>query len=80
MEDFQPGDVLLRRPIFNPPSLPFRSYSDWAWFGLLYLRHGHGLDKQIVPEARVEQSSHANEMEKATGADAGGYEYLWWVD
>jgi CubicO group peptidase (beta-lactamase class C family) len=47
---------------------------------LLYLRGGRWNNKQIVPEAWVEKSSHAYEMVKANGVDVGGYEYLWWVE
>jgi CubicO group peptidase (beta-lactamase class C family) len=28
----------------------------------------------------VEKSSHTDEMVQAFGEDAGGYEYLWWVE
>jgi CubicO group peptidase (beta-lactamase class C family) len=53
---------------------------DLARFGLLYLRRGRWNEKQIVPEAWVEKSSHANEMLKVNGVEVGRYEYLWWVE
>jgi hypothetical protein len=28
----------------------------------------------------VKKSTHANEMIQLNGVDAGGYEYLWWVE
>jgi CubicO group peptidase (beta-lactamase class C family) len=82
MQDFQPGDVYyIGGPISVHPGYPFEiTARDLARFGLLYLRHGRWNGKQIVPEAWVEKSSHANEMVKANGVDVGGYEYLWWVD
>jgi CubicO group peptidase (beta-lactamase class C family) len=82
MQDFQPGDVFY----FGGPTSIHLTYQfeitarDMARFGLLYLRHGRWNEKQIVPEAWVEKSSHANEMVKSNGTDLGGYEYLWWVD
>jgi CubicO group peptidase (beta-lactamase class C family) len=82
MQDFKPGDVYY----FGGPSSSHQAYHfeisarDMARFGLLYLRHGRWNNKQIVPEAWVEKSTHANEMVKSNGVDAGGYEYLWWVD
>jgi CubicO group peptidase (beta-lactamase class C family) len=82
MQDFNPGDVYyIAGPISVHPAYPFEiTARDLARFGLLYLRHGRWNDKQIVPEAWVEKSSHANEMVKVNGVDGGGYEYLWWVD
>ena len=82
MQDFQPDDVYyIGGPISVHPGYPFEiTARDLARFGLLYLQHGRWNNKQIVPEAWVEKSSHANEMVKANGVDVGGYEYLWWVD
>jgi CubicO group peptidase (beta-lactamase class C family) len=82
MEDFQPSDVFyFGGPLSIHPAYHFEiTARDMARFGLLYLRHGRWNDKQIVPEAWIEKSSHANEMVKSDGADHGGYEYLWWVD
>jgi CubicO group peptidase (beta-lactamase class C family) len=82
MQDFQPGDVYyIGGPISVHPAYPFEiTARDLARFGLLYLRHGRWNNQQIVPEAWVEKSTHANEMVKANGVDVGGYEYLWWVD
>jgi CubicO group peptidase (beta-lactamase class C family) len=82
MEDFQPSDLFyFGGPLSIHPAYHFEiTARDMARFGLLYLRHGRWNGKQIVPEAWVEKSSHANEMVKSDGADVGGYEYLWWVD
>jgi CubicO group peptidase (beta-lactamase class C family) len=82
MEDFQPGDVYyFGGPFSSHPAYHFEmSARDMARFGLLYLRHGRWNKKQIVPEAWVEKSTHADEMVKSNGVDVGGYEYLWWVD
>jgi CubicO group peptidase (beta-lactamase class C family) len=82
MQDFQPDDVYyIGGPISVHPGYPFEiTARDLARFGLLYLQHGRWNNKQVVPEAWVEKSSHANEMVKANGVDVGGYEYLWWVD
>jgi CubicO group peptidase (beta-lactamase class C family) len=82
MQDFQPGDVFyFGGPASIHPTYHFEiTARDMARFGLLYLRHGRWNQKQIVPEAWVEKSSHASEMVMANGVDLGGYEYLWWVD
>ena len=82
MEDFQPNDVFyFGGPLSIHPAYHFEiTARDMARFGLLYVRHGRWNGKQIVPEAWIEKSSHANEMIKSDGADHGGYEYLWWVD
>jgi CubicO group peptidase (beta-lactamase class C family) len=82
MQDFQPEDVYyFGGPFSVYPAYHFEMTArDMARFGLLYLRHGRWNNKQIVPEAWVEKSSHANEMVKSNGVDVGGYEYLWWVD
>jgi CubicO group peptidase (beta-lactamase class C family) len=82
MQDFKPDDVFyLGGPESTHSAFLFEiSARDLARFGLLYLRHGKWKDKQIVPEAWVEKSSHANEMVQFWDVDAGGYEYLWWVE
>lgn len=82
MQDFSPDDVFyLGGPDSIHPAFLFEvSGRDLARFGLLYLRHGRWGDKQIVPETWIEKSSHANEMLQFGGVDAGGYEYLWWVE
>ena len=69
MQDFQPGDVYyLGGPASIHPAYHFEiTARDLARFGLLYLRGGRWNEKQIVPEAWVEKSSHANEMVKSNG-------------
>ena len=82
MQDFQPSGVFyFGGPASMHPTYHFEiSARDLARFGLLYLRRGRWNERQIVPEAWVEKSSHASEMVKSNGVDLGGYEYLWWVD
>jgi CubicO group peptidase (beta-lactamase class C family) len=82
MQDFQPGDVYyLGGPASVHSAYMFEiTARDLARFGLLYLRQGRWNKQQIVPEAWVEKSTHANEMVKVNGVDVGGYEYLWWVE
>jgi CubicO group peptidase (beta-lactamase class C family) len=82
MQDFQSNDVfyLGGHDSTHPAFLFEISARDLARFGLLYLRHGRWKNKQVVPEAWVEKSTHANEMIQLNGVDAGGYEYLWWVE
>jgi CubicO group peptidase (beta-lactamase class C family) len=82
MQDFKPTDVFyFGGPASTHPTYHFEiTARDMARFGLLYLRHGRWGNRRIVPEAWVERSSHATEMAKSSGADVGGYEYLWWVD
>jgi CubicO group peptidase (beta-lactamase class C family) len=82
MQDFRPSDVYyLGGPLSVHSAYHFEiTARDLARFGLLYLRRGRWNDKQIVPEAWVEKSTHAYEMVQAGGVDVGGYEYLWWVE
>ena len=82
MQDFQPSDVYyMGGPVSIHRAYHFETTArDMARFGLLYLRHGRWGNKQIVPEAWVEKSSHASEMIKFQGIEMGGYEYLWWVE
>jgi CubicO group peptidase (beta-lactamase class C family) len=82
MQDFQPGDVYyLGGPVSVHSAYMFEiTARDLARFGLLYLRHGRWMETQIVPEAWVGKSTHADEMLKVNGVDVGGYEYLWWVE
>jgi CubicO group peptidase (beta-lactamase class C family) len=82
MQDFKPDDVYyLGGPVSIHPAYHFEiTARDLARFGLLYLRHGRWKNKQIIPEAWIEKSTHANEMIKFGGVETGGYEYLWWVE
>lgn len=82
MQDFQPEDVYYvgGTTSIHPAYLFEMTARDMARFGLLYLRHGWWERRQIVPEAWVEQSSHASEMVQSGDAKLGGYEYLWWVE
>ena len=82
MQDFNPGDVYYMP---GPESI-HRAYHfeitarDLARFGLLYLNHGRWRERQIIPAAWVDKSSHASEMVVFGGVNSGGYEYLWWVE
>ena len=82
MQDFKPDDVfyLGGTESIHPAYLFEISARDLARFGLLYLRHGRWKDKQIIPADWIDKSTHANEMVQFGGKDAGGYEYLWWVE
>lgn len=82
MQDFEPDDVYyLGGPTSVHSAFHFEiTARDLARFGLLYLRHGRWGNKQIIPEAWVEKSTHASEMVKFHDVETGGYEYLWWVE
>jgi CubicO group peptidase (beta-lactamase class C family) len=82
MQDFKPDDVYyLGGTASIHPAYHFEiTARDLARFGLLYLRHGRWNNQQVVPEAWIEKSTHANEMIKFGGVETGGYEYLWWVE
>jgi CubicO group peptidase (beta-lactamase class C family) len=82
MQDFRPDDVfyLGGTDSIHPAFLFEISARDLSRYGLLYLRKGCWRDKQIIPKSWVEKSSHANEMIRLNGVEAGGYEYLWWVE
>lgn len=82
MQDFKADDVYyLGGPTSVHSAFHFEiTARDLARFGLLYLRHGRWNNKQIVPEAWVEKSTHASEMVKFHDVETGGYEYLWWVE
>ncbi len=82
MQDFHASDVYyLAGPLSVHRAYHFEiSARDLARFGLLYLNHGRWRDQQIVPASWIDKSSHASEMIQLRGVDAGGYEYLWWVE
>jgi CubicO group peptidase (beta-lactamase class C family) len=83
MQDFKPSDVYYvgNGEVSQHPAYMFEmSARDMARFGLLYLNRGRWKAQQIVPEDWVEKSTHATEMVHVGTMDAGGYEYLWWVE
>lgn len=83
MQDFKPGDVFYvgNEETSMHPAYMFRMTArDMARFGLLYLNHGRWKSLQVIPEAWVEKSTHANEMVHVGRMNVGGYEYLWWVE
>jgi len=82
MQDFRPEDVYyMDGPISMHRAYHFEiTARDLARFGLLYLRKGRWGNNQIIPEAWVEKNNHADEMIRWHDVDAGGYEYLWWLE
>jgi CubicO group peptidase (beta-lactamase class C family) len=83
MQDFRPGDVYYvgNGDVSQHPAYMFEMTArDMARFGLLYLNHGRWKAQQIVPGDWVEKSTRATEMVHVGSMDAGGYEYLWWVE
>ena len=83
MQDFKSGDVYYvgNGEVSRYPAYMFEMTArDMARFGLLYLNHGRWKGPQIVPADWVEKSTHATEMVHVGNMNAGGYEYLWWVE
>lgn len=83
MQDFRPSDVYYvgDSSVSTHPAYMFEMTArDMARFGLLYLNHGRWKKRQVIPEAWIEKSTHATEMVHVGQMQAGGYEYLWWVE
>ncbi len=83
MQDFQPSDVYYvgNGEVSQHPAYMFQMTArDMARFGLLYLNHGRWKTHQIVPRDWIDKSTHAAEMVHVGNVNAGGYEYLWWVE
>ena len=83
MQDFRPSDLyyLGDASVSMHPAFMFEMTArDMARFGLVYLNQGRWKGRQIIPEAWVEKSTHANEMIHFGNMAFGGYEYLWWVE
>jgi CubicO group peptidase (beta-lactamase class C family) len=82
MQDFQPSDVYyMGGPISVHPAYHFEIRPEiWRGSGCCICAMARWNEKQIVPEAWVEKSSHAYEMLNVNGVDVGGHEYLWWVE
>lgn len=83
MQDFKPADVYYvgSGEVSQYPAYMFRMTArDMARFGLMYLNQGRWKTQQIVPRDWIEKSTHAKEMVHVGTMDAGGYEYLWWVE
>jgi hypothetical protein len=83
MQDFKPNDVYYvgNGEVSRHPAYMFEMTArDMARFGLLYLNHGRWKGQQIIPLDWVEKSTHATEMVHVGNMNAGGYEYLWWVE
>ena len=86
MEDYQASDGMYEprsgfggaqgRSVSDHPAYVFRlSARDMARFGYLFLRNGRWRDRQVVPEAWVERTTHT---ERAIG-EFGGHEFFWWI-
>jgi CubicO group peptidase (beta-lactamase class C family) len=76
MQDFRIQDVSYSycRHSFIP-AYPFSlSARDMARFGLLYMRNGRWVDRQVIPGAWVADSTASYSR-----AWTGGYGYMWWV-
>jgi CubicO group peptidase (beta-lactamase class C family) len=78
MQDYRPQDgSYFRGEASIHPAYPIRmSARDLARFALLYLHKGNWAGRQIVPEAWVEESTHAY----SRSTYGSGYGYLWWTD
>jgi len=78
MQDYQPSDgryVTGAASVY--PAYPIKmSARDLARFGLLYLNKGRWQDRQIIPEAWVEESTRAYSHSEW----GPGYSYLWWTE
>lgn len=86
MEDYRPSDGQYEprsgwggaqgRSVSDFPAYVFRMTArDMARFGLLYLREGRWLDRQVVPREWVRRTT---QTDRAT-SDYGGYEFFWWI-
>jgi len=77
MDDFRIKDgayVSGRDSVY--PAYPFRMTArDMARFGLLFLRNGKWLDRQIIPASWVADSVKSY----SDAGESGGYGYLWWI-
>ena len=78
MQDYKPADgSYVRGAASIHPAYAIRmSARDLARFALLYLQKGNWAGRQIVPEAWVQESTHA--WSRSTFGQ--GYGYLWWTD
>jgi CubicO group peptidase (beta-lactamase class C family) len=79
MQDFEASECeyAFEHQYSIHPCYTFRmSVRDRARFGQLFLQKGRWGDRQIVPEAWVEESTRAHSQ----GDDPGeGYGYMWWT-
>lgn len=81
MTRFKPGHVIYDRVGYSEHRqfVIFMSASDLARFGALYANRGRWQNRQVVPQAWVEESTQAlSEVVDMKPFDA--YGYLWWVD
>ena len=78
MQDYRPQDgSYVRGEASIHAAYPIRmSARDLARFALLYLRKGNWAGRQIVPQAWVQESTHAY----SRSPFGEGYGYLWWTD
>lgn len=77
MQDFDPGKCRYSDGAASiyPAYLFYASARDLARFGLLYLRDGRWLNKQIIPAQWVADSTKPY----STTNISSGYGYLWWT-
>jgi len=77
MQDFRVEDgYYMRGPESIHPAYHMRMTArDLARFGLLCLRQGQWLGKQIVPREWLRESTTSY----SGAGEAGGYGYMWWV-
>lgn len=77
MEDFGASDgyYVTGKDSVHPAYPFFMTARDMARFGLLFLRNGAWMEKQIIPEEWVKESTTVY----SNAGSAGGYGYMWWV-
>lgn len=79
MQDFTAADgryVLHRSSLSNHPAYHMNmSARDLARFGLLFLNKGQWRERQVMPEAWIDESTRAYSMTNRKI----GYGYMWWV-
>jgi CubicO group peptidase (beta-lactamase class C family) len=77
MQDYRPSDgAYVRETISRHAAYTFRmSARDLARYLLLYMRGGRWGDRQLVPRAWVDTTTHGG----SNAGEAGAYGMLWWI-
>jgi CubicO group peptidase (beta-lactamase class C family) len=81
MTQFKPGNVVYDQPGYSEHRqfIVYMTASDLARFGMLYANGGRWRDRQVVPQAWVDESTRAySDVVDMKPFDA--YGYLWWID